>query len=407
MTTYHPREIARPIQEALREFPVVVLTGLRQTGKSTLIERDPAFRGRRTVTLDDFAQLESAERDPEAFLEGPDPLTIDEVQRAPRLFLAIKRAVDRNRKPGRFLLSGSANLHLLKGVSESLAGRALYLSIHPFNAREVLGRQAKNPFLWRFFDRLKFDPAPSQPLRPHDILKGGLPSVCLGETRRPDLWFKGYEQTYIGRDLRQLSQVSDLLSFRRVMQLAALRTGNLLNTSDLGRDAGTNAQTTTRYLNLLETSFITMRLPPFLRNPAARLIKSSKIYVTDAGLAAHLSGVLRSDPSLSGPMRGPLFETFAAQNLASLLESHRPDATLSFWSVQGRHEVDFVIESGSSVMAIEIKSAARWGESDLSGLKAFLAATPRCHAAILAYNGSDSVKLGDRLWAIPLRRLLS
>jgi predicted AAA+ superfamily ATPase len=405
MTPYVQRDIGRTVLEALREMPVVVLTGMRQTGKSTFLQNQSGLKGRRYVTFDDFAHLEAARENPEGLVDAETPLTVDEAQKFPEILTAIKRAVDRKRTPGRFLLSGSANFAVLKGVSESLAGRAVYFTLHPFTRRELASRTTRQPFLQRFFQTPRLPKETlADPIMTTEILQGGMPSVCLGEVKRRPLWFKGYEQTYLERDVRALSQIGNLLSFRHLLHLAAMRTGQLLSPSQLGRDAKLNAVTTSRYLSLLEASFILYRVGPYLRNRASRLIKSPKIYVSDSGLACHLSGVEHLE---SDPLRGPLFETYVAQNLMGILNARWPEARLHFWNVQGRYEVDFVIESGNRCLAIEVKSAARWEERDLAGIRAFLAATPRCHAGILAYNGRASVKLGDRLWAIPLSMVLS
>ncbi|MBI5198255.1 MAG: ATP-binding protein [Nitrospirae bacterium] len=407
MTTYRSRELTQPLLNALTDMPVVVVTGMRQVGKSTLLQEDPILKKRRYITLDDFPQLEAARRDPESLLGGDDPVTVDEAQKSPELLTVIKRMVDRNRTPGRFLLSGSANFALLKGIAETLAGRAIYFILHPFTRREILGKTGSPPFLIRLFQSL--DPAgkSASPLASREILSGGMPPVCLAAVRQAALWFRGYEQTYIDRDLRQLSQVADLLSFRHLLQLTALRSGHILKLSELGRDAKLTSATASRYLGLMETSFLIQRVGPYLGNRAARLIKSPKLYLSDSGLACHLSGIDSLDITADEPLRGAMFETYVAQNLAGILDAHWPDARLLFWNVQGRYEVDFVIESRRQVMAIEVKAAGRWTEGDLSGLKAFLDKTPNCRAAILAYNGTQSVQLGKRLWAIPLGLLLS
>ncbi|HXO40531.1 MAG TPA: ATP-binding protein [Thermoanaerobaculia bacterium] len=408
MTAFRPREITPLLQEALGTLPVVVVTGLRQAGKTTLLATDPAFAGRRYLTLDDLTTLEAAERDPEALIAGDEPLTVDEVQRSPGLLLAVKRAVDRRREPGRFLLSGSANLALLGGVSESLAGRALYLTLHPFTRRERLGRTAESPFLVRFLAEPKLPASVgSEPLSADEILAGGLPPVALGDVANRGLWFLGYEQTYLERDLRALSQVADLVAFRNLMRLAALRTGQLLNQSELARDARLPVSTVSRYLGLLEAAFVIVRLGPHLRSRATRLLKSPKIFVSDSGLAAHLVGATDLSPEADEPMRGALLETYVYQNLAGILDAHLPQARLDYWSLQGRHEVDFVVSQGSRAVAIEVKSAARIGERDLAGLKALKAKTPGVRAGIVAYNGSEVLRLGDDLYAIPLDLLLS
>lgn len=407
MTSYQGRDISKTLQKALANMPVVILTGMRQVGKSTLLQQDSAFSHRRYITLDDFAQLEAAKQNPEGLLEGEDPLTIDEAQRCPELLIAIKRAIDRKRIPGRYLLSGSANFTLLKNVTETLAGRSIYLTLHPFSIREGEGRAKHPPFISKFFHSPYQPKGSVRPLTATDILSGGMPSVRLEHLKNPSMWFKGYEQTYMDRDLRQLAQVGDLLAFRRLLQLVALRSGQILNISDLGRDAKLNTPTTTRYLNLMETSFLVHRINPFLGNALSRLIKSPKLYIADAGLACHLAGIQHPNVFTHTPIRGAMLETFVAQNIVSLLEAHIPEAKLFFWNIQGRHEVDFIIESGQDVVAIEIKSASRWSSVDLSGLHAFLASTPQCRAAILGYNGSEPAQLGERLWAIPLRMLLS
>lgn len=407
LTHYRARALGRLARAALASMPVVVVTGLRQSGKSTFLQHERGLAGRRYLTLDDPAQLAAARSDPAAFVRTELPLTIDEAQKCPELLTAIKREVDRARHPGRFLLSGSANFSLLKGITESLAGRALYLTLHPFTRRELAGKPAVTPFIRRAFD------AGEPPRRSaaggiasREIVEGGLPPVCLGEAPSPALWFKGYEQTYLERDVRELARIGDLVPFRNLLVLAALRTAQILSVSDLGRDAKMNAAMTARYLSLLEASFVVRRLAPFLANRASRLIKSPKLYIADSGLATHLAGLDESRLKTGDPMSGALLETYAAQNLAAILDSDWPEARLGYWHVQGRHEVDFVIESGRDCLAVEIKAAARWDDRDLAGLRAFLDQTPRCRAAFLAYRGTEIVKLADRLWAAPLAAVL-
>lgn len=406
---YKPRELAGRLEEALRALPVVVVTGARQTGKTTLLLRDPGLRGRRYLSLDDFATLEAARRDPLGLLAGDEPLTIDEAQRCPELLVAIKQAVDRKRTPGRILLSGSANLALLRDVSESLAGRAVYLNLHPFTRRERLGTTSARPWLLRF---LESGTPPGErtgaAIREAEVLEGGMPAVALGG-RGADrgLWFLGYEQTYLERDVRALAQVGDLVSFRNLLRLAALRSGQLLNVSELARDAKLAVATVTRYLGLLEASFVAARLPPFLRSRTTRLIKSPKLFVVDSGLACHLADVTDLRPSADEPLRGAVYETYVHQNLAGTLAAHLSRAELAFWHVQGRHEVDFVLAAGRKCLGIEVKAGSRFGDNDLAGLRAFLDRTPGAVAGILAYNGGEVAPLGDRLYAVPLGLLLS
>jgi predicted AAA+ superfamily ATPase len=405
MTRYFQRDIGKTILEALDEMPVVVITGMRQTGKSTFLQMQTEFKDRLYFTFDDFTHLEAARENPDGFVNTDEPLTIDEAQKFPEILTAIKKNVDRKKKPGQFLLSGSANFSILKGISESLAGRAVYFTMHPFTKREIEGRTSEEPFLRRFF---KIQQIPKIKATDHvkavDILQGGMPSVCLGQIKNRFLWFKGYEQTYLERDVREISQIANIISFRHLLHLTALRTGQLLSLSQLGRDAKLNTTTTSRYLSLLEASFIFYRLSPYLRNRSARLIKSPKAYISDSGLACYLAGI---DSLESEPLKGAMFETYIAQNLSGIIDANWPEAKLYFWNIQGRYEVDFVIEAGNRCLAIEVKTAARWEEKDLVGLRAFITATPHCIATILAYNGTEAFKLDERIWAIPLSIILS
>ncbi|MBU4193629.1 MAG: DUF4143 domain-containing protein [Actinobacteria bacterium] len=294
----------------------------------------------------------------------------------------------------------------MKKVSESLAGRAIYLYLRPMTRRELMGTTGKTPFLVKMLAGGKPPRRRGEviPLKDQEVLTGGMPPVCTGEVKNRELWLEGYEQTYVERDVRNLASVGDLTSFRRILRLAANRTAQILNISGFATDAGVNVATAKRYLGLLETSFMISMIPPYLGNRASRLIKSPKVFLADSGLASHLIGL---DSFNGSPLKGHIFETYVAQNLMAILEAHQSRARLYFWQVQGRHEVDFVIENGNKVLAVEVKSGTRWSKRDLSGLRAFLSATPNCIGAILAYNGKEQVSLGDRLWAVPLGTLLS
>ncbi len=405
MTTYKPREITKTLVESLESMPVVVLSGMRQTGKSTLLLNQPQLKKRRYISFDDFNTLEAARSNPEELLSGKVPITIDEAQKYPEILNVIKKEVDRNRKPGRFLLSGSANFLLLKKVSESLAGRAVYITLHPFTRREMLGLTREKPALAHFIDTGAFPKREIKPISLKEILKGGMPSVCLGQVKNPDVWFRGYEQTYLERDIRSLSQVADLVSFRNLLQLVALRNAKVLNISELARDAKLNVVTTSRYLSLMETSFILSRIQPHLKNKTSRLIKSPKLYLSDTGLCAYLEEI--KDLNVNEIVRGTLLESYVAQNLEGIICAYYPDAKITYWNIQGRYEVDFIIEEGGRTLAIEVKSGSRWKESDLSGIKAYLASNKKCLGGLLAYNGGDVLKLSKNIWAVPVNLLLS
>jgi len=405
MTAYKPREISGTLVESLENMPVVVLSGMRQTGKSTLLLNQPQLKKRRYLTFDDFNTLEAARSNPEELLAGKEPITIDEAQKHPGILNIIKKEVDKNRAPGRFLLSGSANFLLLKKVAESLAGRAVYIALNPFTRREMTGATKEKPALAYFIDKCAFPKREVRPVSLRDLLKGGMPSVCLGQVKKPEIWFRGYEQTYLERDVRALAQVADLVSFRNLLQLAALRNTKILNISELARDAKLNVVTASRYLSLMETSFILNRINPYLRNKTSRLIKSPKLYLSDTGLSAYLEEIRGSD--VNAIARGALLESYVAQNLEGIFSAYYPDAKISYWNIQGRYEVDFIIEAGGQTLAIEVKSASRVRENDLTGLKAFLSSNKECMAGLLAYNGRDVLKLDKKIWAVPVNLLLS
>jgi len=406
MTTYLKRELAGVVRRALEQMPVVVISGMRQVGKSTMLLRDPAFKTREYIDLDDFSLQEAAKNDPEAILSRGERITIDEAQRCPELFPTIKRMVDSNRLPGRFLLSGSANISLLRQVTESLAGRAIYFNLPPITLREMRRGIDEEPFLLRFARELELPDVKKHPAPITDdmVLTGGMPQVLVGDIRDSEIWFKGYEQTYLERDLRDIANVDNVLAFRRLLNLAALRTAQVLNISNLAQDAGINRATCERYLGLMNISFVTHVLQPYLKSAPARLRKSPKLIMADSGIAAYLAGV---DDLAGSRMRGALFENYVFQNLLGVLEPHLIRTNIYYWQIAGRHEVDFVLEIGREIVAIEVKAATRWGNSDLSGLQAFISRYPECKAGILAYNGREAVSLGGKIWAIPLSLLLS
>src|SRR5580765_1626767 len=374
MTSYLDRELGLKVAAALAALPVVVISGLRQSGKTTFLQHDARLRDRRYVTLDDWPVLEQARRDPDAFVAGDEPLTVDEAQRCPDLLLAVKRIVDRRRRPGQIVLSGSANFRLLRSVGESLAGRAVYLPMHPLTRRERARATQIEPWLAQLFAagelprRREFTAVTDE-----EVLRGGMPQLALDPALDRDLWLRGYEQSYLERDVRDLAQVADLAAFRRVLRLTALRSGQLGNESGIGRDAKLPATTTGRYLDLLETSFVLQRLPPFVRGRSQRLIKTPKVYFADSGLAAYLADVAEIDARAGERLRGALYETYVAQNLRAIVDLHLGRAELAFWHVQGRHEVDFVVATARAAVAIEIKAAARFDDADLAGLRAFAA----------------------------------
>lgn len=364
-----PRAAERPLAEQLAAMPAVVLSGARQTGKSTLVQElvQPARRYR---SLDDLDVRELAAHDPHALTRAPGALTLDEVQREPKLLLAVKQEVDRDRRPGRFLLTGSADLLLMRGVSESLAGRASYLTLRPMTRREQLGRGSCG--LWdelagspeeEWLSRLVADDGPDD--WAELCLRGGFPTpaVEMQSERERRIWFDGYVRTYLERDLRELSSVSSLPDFRRLMQAAALRVGTLVNQTDLARDVGLSQPTVHRYLNLLETSYLLIRLPAYSVNRTKRLMRSPKLYWGDTGLAVFLAG-------LSEPV-GHHLENLILNDLLVWRDFRKERTEILHWRTTSGEEVDFVIETSGSLIPIEVKATARPTVGDARHIRSF------------------------------------
>lgn len=400
-----PRLVDDALAARLRVMPAVVLTGARQTGKSTLVEK-LVLGERRYRSLDDFDVRDAARRDPEALLGGDDPLTLDEVQREPGLLTAVKRAIDRDRRPGRFLLTGSANLLLMRQVSESLAGRASYLSLWPMTRREQLGLARAG----RWDDLLATPEAQWRDLLAAGddaeedwqalALRGGFPTPAL-ELKAPAdraIWFDGYVRTYLERDLQDLASISALPDFRRLMQAACLRLGQLLNQTELGRDVGLPQPTVHRWLNLLETSYLLVRLPAYAVNRSKRLIKSPRIFWGDTGVALHLSGAAPA---------GAHLENLVLHDLLAWRDARVERVELAYWRTTIGEEVDFVIEAGGKLLPIEVKATAKPRLADCAHLRTFRQEYGRkARAGLLLHTGRTVEWLTPDVLAVPWWRVL-
>ncbi|MCY3737646.1 MAG: ATP-binding protein [Gemmatimonadaceae bacterium] len=402
-----PRFAAESLERALGVMPVAVLTGARQTGKSTLARMDPIGVDRSYFTLDDFGVLEQARRDPDALAARAVRITLDEVQRVPQVLLAIKRLVDEDRVAGRFLLTGSANLLLMKEVGETLAGRASYLTLWPMTRREQGGSARPGmwtelldapPGAWR--DVLLDEPAEAEPWQAF-ARRGGypVPACELADDDDRRLWFEGYAATYLERDIPRLSAIEGITDLRRLMTAACLRVGGLLNQADLARDVGLAPSTVQRYLNLLEVSFQLVRLPAWSVNRTKRLVKSSRLYWSDTGLALHLAG----DPH----PRGAHLENLVACDLLAWAGARIDRAEILFWRTTKGAEVDFVIETGRRLLPVGVKAAATVHPGDVRHLHTFLDEySDMAQRGILLHDGEETFWLTDRVLAAPWWRVL-
>jgi uncharacterized protein len=403
-----PRAAATTLRHALAAVPVVVVSGARQTGKSTLVRTSEALAGRPYLTLDDLAIRDQALRDPESLLARGPELILDEVQRAPDLLLAVKRAVDDEgqRRKGRYVLTGSANLLLMQRVSESLAGRAYYLALWPLTRRERLGLgrtgrwsellDAPTP-RWRDLLGEEEEPgAASAPEWRAEAALGGLPAPAheLDTPEQRALWFDGYVATYLERDLQVLASVENLGDFRRLMTAAALRIGGVVNQAELARDVAISRPTAHRWLNLLETSYQIVRVPAYAVNRTRRLIKSPKLYWSDVGLAVHVAG--------GPPLSGAHLENLILCDLVAWRETVSPRPSILYWRTVNGEEVDFVIERGRALLPVEVKATTRPTYGDARHLLTFRSEYgDAVVGSLLLHAGTETYWLSDGVLAVP------
>lgn len=402
-----PRLAAAALAHAARVMPVTVVTGARQTGKTTLVRDLTPGGDRPYFTLDDLDVLEQASEAPDDLVARAERLTLDEVQRAPQLLLAVKRAVDRRRRAGQFLLTGSANLLLMHHVSETLAGRATYLTLWPMTRREQLGMGRAG--IWQELLDAKDHEWPdliaAQPIAREDwralARRGGypVPALDLHSDDSRATWFAGYVQTYLERDLRELSAIASLPDFRRLMRAVCLRLGQLMNQAELGRDVALPQPTVHRWLNLLETSYQLVRLHPYAVNRTKRIIKTAKVYWADTGLALHLAGL--GDPA------GCHLENMVLNDLLAWRDVRLDRPEVLYWRTATGEEVDFVIEAGGTLLPIEVKATAKPRVGDAKHLRTFRKEYGRrCRPGLVLHTGDSTEWLAPGALAAPWWKVL-
>lgn len=405
------RNIQKRIITALKDSPVVFLNGARQTGKSTLIrEIVETIYPARYVTFDEVTVLSGAKSDPDGFLKNITfPIAIDEVQRAPEFFLAIKAEVDRVRKPGRFILTGSANVLLLPRLADSLAGRMEIISLWPFSQGELDGVTET------FVDTLFSDASLSLKLpllnRPHlleKILSGGYPeSLTRENTDRRDSWFGSYITTILQWDVRDLARIEGLTTLPKLLSLLAARSTTLLNIAEISNSAAIPQTSLKRYLTLLETIFLIKFLPAWSSNLGKQLIKTPKVILSDTGLLAHLTGVQINQLNQGNGAIGPLFENFVAMEITKQITwSHTQPQLFHFRTLRGQ-EVDLLLEDRKRrIVGIEVKASSTVTANDFKNLKILSEiAGKKFHLGIVIYTGSEIIPFGKDLYAVPVQGL--
>lgn len=365
------RDAETHLRTLLRGFPIVALTGPRQSGKTTLAKT--VLRDRPYLSLEDPDVRALALDDPRAFLDRlPDGGVLDEIQRAPELLSYLQTRVDADRRMGLFLLTGSQQFGLLSRITQSLAGRAAFLELLPLSLHELAGAGIVPPTI---------DDA---------LLAGGYPAL-YDRALLPRHWFPAYVTAYVERDVRQLLQVQDLDAFQRFVRLCAGRSGQILNFSSLATDCGISHNTARAWISVLEASYLLFQLRPHHENFNKRLIKAPKLYFLDTGLLCWLLGIREVDQLVAHPLRGAIFETFVVAELFKTLANRGERPALCYWRDSNGNEVDLIAEVGTKLMPIEIKSGQTINREFFTSLGRWLAlAGERAISPTLVYGGTDS-----------------
>ncbi len=364
--TFLNRQMHEILVQAASLYPVVTLTGPRQSGKTTLVKL--AFPQKQYVSMEDPAMRDLAETDPYGFFARyPDGTIIDEIQHTPHLLSYIQTIVDERKVKGQFIITGSQQFNLMAGITQSLAGRTMILKLLPFTFQEIAGVDSPTTDEW--------------------LHKGGFPGI-FSEKTPPYLFHQNYVETYIERDLRQLIQIKDLIIFRKFLRLAAGRIGQLLNLHALAGEVGVSSKTIRSWISILEASFIAFLLPPFFENRGKRLIKSPKLFFYDTGLAAYLLGIETAQHMSRDPLRGALFENLAVSEMVKLDYNAGRNPNIYFYRDSTGIEVDIVRESGRDLTLCEVKSSATFHSEFLKGMRTCSTLyTDRVIRQILIYDG--------------------
>lgn len=414
----YPRYSEAPLREALRDTPVVLIHGSRQCGKTTLAQSVGGKSGYRYISLDDDNQLQAAKADPVGFIQAlPEKAILDEIQRAPALFTSIKASIDRNRQPGRFILTGSANVMLLPKLADSLAGRMGILRLRPLACCEIAG--IKPTFLQQLFQADISDVGSTKAMSVETMIRlgepladlicqGGYPAaISRGTERRRANWYRDYSSALIQRDIRDIATIRNLESLPKLLALAAGQTAHLFNASDLAAPFAISRPTIREYLALLEQIFLIEQLPPWHSNRLSRLIKTPKLHLSDTGLACALLDIDSKSLWQDKTLLGQLLETFIYQELRKQADWHEQELRLYHYRDKDKVEVDIIIEQGQQLAGIEIKAAATVTQSDFKALKKLQDAFgKRFSTGVVLYDGDSVLPFGKGLFAVPISALI-
>lgn len=414
----YQRNLGPAVLAALQDTPVVLLHGARQVGKTTLAHMliEQGLHAH-YLTLDTAATLSAARSDPEGFVQGlSTPCVLDEVQRVPELLLAIKARVDSQRKPGSFLLAGSASVFMLPQLADALVGRMEVLTLWPLSQGEIEGRRESfldallSPDNSSWFDHVHHAPLEERQHLISRVVRGGFPAVVTREDpSRRQAWLESYLTTVVQREVRDVADVHRLTEFPQLLRLLAARLGSLANFAELARSSGIPQSTIKRYLTLLTSLFLVYLLPSYATNLSKRVTKSPKLYLTDSGAATFLMGVDEARLLAEPMLLGPLLEGFVVMELVKQLGWSSARCALYHFRTVAGAEVDVVVEARDGrVAGVEVKAAASLGARDFAGLRILAeAAGEKFVRGVVLYLGNDVVPISRGLWAVPLAALWS
>ena len=404
--TYLNRSIEPLLKRAISRFPAIVLTGPRQSGKTTLLKHllggDFSY-----VSLEPPDVKAAALEDPRGFLEAfPPPIIFDEVQYAPELLAYIKERIDEKRtRTGQYVLTGSRNLLLMSEISESLAGRAAMLRLLPMSRREA-ERHPEDRLPWERKSRLGDEKPMSHKRLWRDFLRGGYPELVASPRKDIEMWHASYVQTYLERDVRNIRQVGDLSSFQAFLRALAARSAQLINLADLSRDLGIALNTAKAWISVLEASYQVLVLRPYYANIGKRLVKTPKIYFMDVGTLCYLTGLKDPEHAAAGPLAGPIMETAVITEIIKTLTHQGIDPQIYFWRTAAGIEVDIVLEAAGKLIPIEVKVSATPKSAMASSIKTFRADFgDKAAPGYVVHPGTITLPLAQGVTAIPFAEL--